>query len=488
MTGTPDTTAGQIRPTVALATSNGTGMGHLARQISVGLSLREQADPLFFSLSRAVPIIARHGFRGEYCPSRERGWMPGVRWQDYLRERVCAFVEEAGVDVLVFDGVVPYNGLLQARTDLPNVQFVWMRRGFWRPGVRTAPLRSTPLFDLVLEPGDLASAGDRGATASATDAVRLPPISLAEHEAPLSRQEAAAELGLDPDRPTALVTLSSGVLNDVAGPGTAAVNALLEHPDWQVAVTRTALTQGGVPISDPARCVELRGVYPLVRYLAAFDAAVAAGGYNSVHELLYAGIPTVFVPNKSSGTDDQQARTRWLADNGFALFADEQDLDQVHTQTVRLHEESVRAVLRAAVLEFDRPTGSAVAARALLGLSNAPGSAAGRRRSVRKVEVRARSVANHLLGPRTTAMARRLLGRVPDPGPAEPMPVSLIDELHGLRTPGEGGTPLVLTERLDADLLRGDDPVEHVLAGASERYRAERRQIVGRYFDVRPAP
>lgn len=484
MTGTEHLAAGG-RPTIALATSNGTGMGHLARQISVGLSLRQAADPLFFSLSRAVPIIAEHGFRGEYCPSRERGWMPGVRWQDYLRERLRAFVEEAGVDVVVFDGVVPYNGLLQARTDLPKVQFVWMRRGFWRPGVNTAPLKSSPLFDLVLEPGDLAALGDHGATASATDAVRLPPISLAEHVEPLARAEAAAALGLDPARPTALVTLSSGVLNDVATPGTAAVNALLEHPDWQVAVTRTALTQGGVPISDPSRCVELSGVYPLVRYLAAFDAAVAAGGYNSVHELLYAGIPTLFVPNSSSGTDDQPARTRWLAEAGLALFADEKDLDEVRSQALRLHDDALRARLGEACGELDPPTGSLVAARALLGLSNAPGSAAGRRSSVRKAAVLARAAASHLLGPRTTALARKALGKAPDPGPAAPMPVRLVDELGGLAPMGGQGRPLVFTERLDPGLLRGDDPVEHVLPGSRDGYHTERRQIVSRYYDVR---
>lgn len=472
---------------VMLATSNGTGMGHLTRQISIALALGERADPMFFSLSRAMPVIGTYGFRGEYCPSRERGWMPAVHWQEYLRERVRAFVREVDVDVLVFDGVVPYTGLLRARADLPDVRFVWMRRGFWRQGVRTAALRSTPLFDLVLEPGDLASAGDRGATAALDDAVRLPPISLAEHVVPLSRADAAAELGLDPSRPTALLTLSSGVLNDVATPGTAALNALLEHPDWQVAVTRTALTRSGVPISDPARCVELNGVYPLVRYLAAFDAAVAAGGYNSVHELLYAGIPTLFVPNSSSGTDDQPARTRWLAQQGLALFADETQLDEVRSQAVRLHDGARRAELRATCAELDRPVGSAAAARALIKLSAAPGLAARPRSTLRHAEVWARSKVLGALGPRGSDVVRRALGRRADQGSVRTAVVRLMDELDATPTSGDGHTPLVLTERFDADLLRRDDPVEHVLPGSSEAYHAARRRIISRYYDLRPA-
>ncbi|MGH3466889.1 MAG: glycosyltransferase [Thermocrispum sp.] len=467
-------------PTVILATSNGTGMGHLTRQLSVATALGERVDPVLFSMSRAVPVIANHGLTGEYCPSRERDWMPHASWQYYLTDRICAFVEETGSRVLLFDGVVPYLGLLRARTCLPDVAFVWMRRGFWRPGVRTTPLRSAALFDLVLEPGDLASDGDTGATAARDDAVRLPPISLAEHVDPLPREKAAAELGLDPDRPTALVTLSSGVLNDVAAPGTAALNALLEDPGWQIAVTRTALTKGGVPISDPSRCVELSGVYPLVRYLAAFDAAIAAGGYNSVHELLYAAIPTLFVPNRSSGTDDQPARTRWLADNGFALFADETELDDVRAQARRLHDSALREELRAACGQLEPPTGSAAAAEALTGQSYAPG----RRSSLRQAEVWARSTAMNALGSRGTALARRALGRSADAGPVRPLPVRLVDELNGAATPGDREAPLVVTDRLDADLLRGDDPLEHLLAGSSDRYRAARLAIARRYYDV----
>lgn len=466
---------------VMLATSNGTGMGHLTRQIAVALSLPKAADPVFFSLSRAISVIGTYGFQGEYCPSRERGWMPQVSWQDYLRERMRAFVEETGVKVVVFDGVVPYIGLQRARVDLPQVRFVWMRRGFWRPGVRTSPLKSAPLFDLVLEPGDLACAGDHGATAGLDGTVKLPPISLTEHVDPLSREDAAAALGLDPGKPTALVTLSSGVLNDVATPGMAALNALLEHPGWQVAVTRSALTQGGVPISDSTRCVELSGVYPLVRYLAAFDAAVSAGGYNSVHELLYAQLPTVFVPNRFSGTDDQVARTRWLAEAGLALFADESDLDQVRAQTLRLHDDGLRDELRTACGKLERPSGSAAAARALAGLT-APGAGAART-TVRHAEVWAKSAAMRALGPRGTALARRILRRAPDAGPLRPLRVSIRNELSGSSDPAGRAVPLTFTAGIDADFLRGDDPVEHLLPGTSERYRTERLAITHRYFD-----
>ena len=50
----------------------------------------------------------------------------------------------------------------------------------------------------------------------------------------------------------------------------------------------------------------------------AFDAAVTAAGYNAVHELLYAGVPSVFVPFERM-VDDQEKRAREVAEAGAGL-------------------------------------------------------------------------------------------------------------------------------------------------------------------------
>ncbi len=68
----------------------------------------------------------------------------------------------------------------------------------------------------------------------------------------------------------------------------------------------------------PRASFELRATYPMSRYFAAFDAAVAAAGYNAYHELIELGVPSLFVPMHRE-TDDQPARARWAEAAGLGL-------------------------------------------------------------------------------------------------------------------------------------------------------------------------
>jgi predicted glycosyltransferase len=53
-------------------------------------------------------------------------------------------------------------------------------------------------------------------------------------------------------------------------------------------------------------------VYPLARYLHAFDAFVGAAGYNTCCELVQAGVPALLVPNAQLA-DDQVRRAHMVA-------------------------------------------------------------------------------------------------------------------------------------------------------------------------------
>src|SRR6187551_3295654 len=98
---------------------------------------------------------------------------------------------------------------------MPEVPFIWSRRAMWQRGVGARALRYRRLFAAVLEPGDLAAAGDVGRTASLDDARRLGPVTLIGHVPMLDRDKARTELGLDLNRRTVLVTLGSNRRTDL---------------------------------------------------------------------------------------------------------------------------------------------------------------------------------------------------------------------------------------------------------------------------------
>lgn len=458
-------------PRVVLATSNGTGMGHLARQAAVAHLLAGRAEPIVFSLSQAVHVVQRHGLRAEYCPSHHRNWMPHLMWHSYLSARLSLLLRETRARVLAFDGVAPYLGLLRARAAHPDVAFVWIRRGMWRPGVNRRALNARPFFDLVVEPGDVAGAADLGATARLTDATRVSPVSMLEAQPPLSRAEAAAALGLDPDRPTALVTLGAGSINDTVTPAMAAITAFLDTDDWQVAVTRAPLARAGLPSHLADRVHELANVYPLARYLATFDAAVSAAGYNAVHELLLAGVPTILVPNTATATDDQRTRARSLADAGLALYADETQPASVADAVRELLDPTTRGALAEACRTLPFPTGASETAELLARLADGfTGHRPTSRERLRSLDLTARATAMRILGPRGTAAVRRALGRLPAPGPSRPLRVAP-----------------VITDQLEPRVLNGDRPVEHLLPGSSSLYRTRRLALAYEVYDWRPA-
>src|SRR5437763_6351301 len=192
----------QPRARIMFVSSNGTGLGHLTRSMAIARRLDPAVESLFFTLSRAAPVVREVGFPVEYMASHGS---PGAgsdwRWSRRLGARLQAAIDEADPTVLVFDGILPYDPLLAAMRRVPWT--VWCRRAFWRPDASTAPLTRSDLFDAVLEPGEFASSEDAGPTSARRhEAHAVPPIVFCDDEELLPRGEAERELGLEAGKVT----------------------------------------------------------------------------------------------------------------------------------------------------------------------------------------------------------------------------------------------------------------------------------------------
>ncbi len=353
------------RQRVLFVSSNGAGMGHLTRLLAMARRATSGIEPVFLSMSQAVPVVERYGFPWEYCPSRADLDVDAASWNDFFGGRLAEVLRTFEPRALVFDGTWPYRGLREARDRYPDIAFVWSRRAMWRVDTDTRKLEQADLFDLIVEPGELAAEFDRGPTVGRGDAQRVGPVTLLGPDELLDRQKARTELGMDPDAPALLVTLGAGNINDITSGLDTVADEMRAWAGWQVYATSAPIAwNGGVARPD----VHALSVYPLARYLHAFDGAVAASGYNSYHELLMAGVPTIFVPNLETATDDQFARAAFAEKAGIGLCLPTLRPETIGDALKVLTTPSVSAAMRQRAEEVYPANGAAAAMRLVEGL------------------------------------------------------------------------------------------------------------------------
>lgn len=432
-------------------------MGHLSRQLSTVISAGPTIRPVIFSLSGALPRIIsaiQNGelseastldVRAEYCPSRESGWLPSTRWKkairtrhrsyrwhEYLRDRLIALAAEVGASALVFDGVVPYRGLLQALEAMPEMKSMWVRRGMWQSSVPADRLDLTRHFDLVAEPGDFAQKYDQGPTASRDDVTRTAPVSLTHVLERTDKVEARRQLGITGEQPTILVAPGSGAL----GSTQAMLEVVLAHittrfPQWQIVVTKQAISRHSVDVRGAVSVLD--DVYPLARHMAAFDAAISAAGYNAAHEFLAARVPTLFVPSRNHVTDDQVARANGLERLDVAQVA----TDDLEASIDEFLVSENLARFAANCRKLPAPSGSDEIADLITNLAVAG------------------------VGAVQTKIA----------APSTP----LIDLRTSVNGPGERN--IIFSDKAPQRILASPNPLEHILAGASAAYVTQREKI-----------
>lgn len=444
------------KPTIILATSNGIGMGHLARASAIAKSLKHQANPIIVSMAGGIAEIPEAlDVSCEYLPGKDRNWMARSRWDLYLRDRLVALIDETNAAVLTFDGVVPYAGVIAARIARPNVKLVWIRRGLWQKKIHrfALPLQSKAM-DLILEPGDYAFEYDHGPTAKRKDAVRTAPVSLYQANEVLDRKSARDLLGLDQNRPAVLVQLGTGA-DDANEKMAAALKGLINWPNLQVVLTKDPVDKNGTSLAPSGLDLKVIRYFPLARVLSAFDAGICATGYNGVHELLAAGLPTVLISN-IRGMDDQEARAKWCHDHGYAIRANQADLADI-TRTVKLLEdEGTRKKLSQNCALLPAPIGGEEIANKLTKLASIPNHKSNNlSRTLLFLALRYLAIGYRKLVKQNTVQS----------------------VVHG--------QPVFSDTKVSSDLrslIKANSRFEHLINPASSKYKSRREQIAKQYY------
>jgi predicted glycosyltransferase len=324
-------------PRILFYAVNGLGLGHVTRMLALARAVRRQspaAEILFLTSSEAAHIVYREGFAALKLPSRNAARSGGLRHSSWLRLMQSVTLNAATAfdpHILIVDSFAA--GTTQEL--LPILRWP-LRKVFvfraQRPERAADPLFQTTLrhYDLILVPHEKGS--EEIPLPSEVEVVWTGPMLIRDRSELLSREDARTALELPSDAEVALLTLGGG-----GEPTTIAARRLFFEAA-HLAVNRALWIETSGPLSGALQYNDggnggvendgdatanpavrrLRDVQPLMPYLNAFDYAVSAAGYNTVHELQAAHVPAILWPF-ARDLDDQASRTAALARAGRAI-------------------------------------------------------------------------------------------------------------------------------------------------------------------------
>lgn len=328
------------------------------RCLAYARQLQGRARCGFFSLASAIEIIEDMGFEADYFVSPFWSDNTSRDWNGELSWRLGLMLEHFRPDAVVFDGTWPFQGFMKACEQYSPSLMVWSHRGLLKNG--TAEVTTdTSRFQLVIQPGEVGAVLPAAQVVNTQTTLAVPPVCLLDAAELYQRDQARRELGLPSDVKLVLFSLGPGNLKDIAGVGHGLIDEFTKA-GFQVVWARPPISVRDVEL--PASVTPL-SIYPLARYLRAFDLFVGAAGYNTCCELVQAGIPALLVPNDQL-SDDQVARAHALTDYIPAVVSS--------CDTPAARQQAVRTLLEMTGDGADRSRqvadmdGAAVAAEAIL--------------------------------------------------------------------------------------------------------------------------
>lgn len=294
-------------PRILFFNINGSGMGHLTRCLAYARRLQGRATSVFFSLASAVEIIHDMGFEADYFVSEFWSRSHINAWNRELAVRVGLMLEEVRPTAVVFDGTWPFHGFMDACDAYGVPLRVWSNRSLHREDFEPVPVEESA-FDLVIQPGEIGAAFAIERAERPARKVTTPPVTLLRRSEFMERGEARDALSLNRDGRYALLSLGPGNLKDVSDIS----RGLAEEMHRQGFTVVSARPPISVRDALLPRDVLPISVFPLARFMRAFDVFAGAAGYNTCCEVIQSGLPSLLVPNTMLA-DDQARRAEMVS-------------------------------------------------------------------------------------------------------------------------------------------------------------------------------
>ena len=244
--------------------------------------------------SEADTLARKEGIPALKIPSKamlkDAGLSP-VRYLKIARNWVLQSITALNPDILIVDTFPSGSfGELLGVLELVETKILIARRVRPSFSQETHYKNILPLYTHIISPDD----SDVG------------PIMIRERAELLSREEARNALGADHAKKVLYLSLGGGgdvQANQLLPKMIAAIQEA--HPEQYHIVVGAGPLYQGMEIRGPN--ITWLSRYVGMELMGGFDIAISAGGYNSYHELMHCGVPTIFLPLPRIA-DDQHER------------------------------------------------------------------------------------------------------------------------------------------------------------------------------------
>ena len=332
-------------------TVNGLGLGHLSRCLAIARQLKKQDSslvPLFFTASESSDLLYQEGFAYYKVPSKT------IARESKLIKRNLAISYSEILTSLVNTyrpvALVVDTFPLGSMNDLLSVlglPLKWKKFFIHREQMNMDKnkIETQNFYDYIIAPHSKGSAKIPVPLSKEENLFWSNEILVREKKELQTRQEIRKKIGVKEDENLFLINLGGGgdattienykqifdlILNHSSLLTQKKVRLFVPTPPLSSAQAIQALQQ--IFLALPSSTISFSH-FPLMELMPALDFAISATGYNTFHELLCCGIPTIFIP-KSRGYDDQYGRAKRAFDAKAALLVEENQLQTALLQNI----------------------------------------------------------------------------------------------------------------------------------------------------------
>ena len=325
------------RECIILFPTNGVGFGHFTRLLSLAYSIREikpDMEIVFVTTMPVLHILSEAGFPSYQLSGRKKYQdMDTSTWNSLTTELLSMVFSVHKPKAFIFDGSFPYRGVLNAISSEPNIKKFWVKRGNSKSKSTQMPVDSFNHFDFIISPRDIPSNSLPLDIVSASKVHHCPPITLVNSSRKQAKGQLKKRLGIPNEAMVCYIQLGAGNINDISSNLNMALEIASEIESLYVVIGESMLGSR-ININYP-RARILRD-YPNSIYFDDVDFSIMAAGYNSFHEVIKFGIPTICIPNLDTNNDDQLARALYGKEIGSMIVLKEPDIEIMRSAIERM--------------------------------------------------------------------------------------------------------------------------------------------------------